>query len=416
MRRLKYATLNKIQLINQFRDEFMKFINMLRRVLIAKKINNQINNNSDIIDLLKNELIKYVDRADVYNKIITKLSAIINLYDISQLELLYHKNKNDFINLLFSNEFLWKYIDNNFIFIDSSNKLIDIFNNDKYKKYFKDQCLFLAATKYVKQQLLDTDNLKNANIVINDKLNDINSIQQHLAQDLIQIFRYNNFFIDDINNTRLKEKQYILLKFNDIELKKFIQYILNNNEIIEIFKQQIINKVDINKIAEEVHINRILTDLSKINIKIGESIDVDGELLHYMTHDISFLPLIYINGNVIFGNQHEVSEYGGRVHHNVLFDRYFKDEKLHTNDQIKQEMDEWRKCNGNNINDVLKYHGVRAVQKDNVILLIDGGNNTKEATDAIYNKTNNKILALSDNALLLVRTAKIFRLKRMYKQ
>ena len=134
-------------------------------------------------------------------------------------------------------------------------------------------------------------------------------------------------------------------KFNlsNTEFYKLINNYTNINTIEEIIQKYIqqyntnIEKKQISDIAE----------LPYTKIKIGESINLN-EFVYDSYHKLTIVPIVYINGNFIKGENAlyvddlKTANEKVRQYHIQLIGKYCYDESLHTKDIVKKPMEFWK--------------------------------------------------------------------------
>ena len=182
----------------------------------------------------------------------------------------------------------------------------------------------------------------------------------------------------------------------------FIIFTLNENQLKNVINSVFINNIyikQINKALKHVKQNDVdlltntlqLINIDKLDLEIGEERDLDDGFFNRLHHSSQFKPVVYINGNVIVGDETDERE---RTHHGVLYNAYGKNEKFHKNDIIKKPMEEWKKIEWT-WDECRKYHGVSAVIQTENVCTINGFDYTDEAAQAINKKLGCKVFAVS---------------------
>lgn len=385
-------------------DCILKSIPSLRRMLITKAINSkQASDLNQIKDILQSEIINYITTP----KFLLNLNKKFNI-PTEQIDSI--KDNMDFCLRIINNSFLNVYINKYLIIIKSYEDLVRLGNDEKFQQYIFN-FLGLIAKIYINNILTDTSNLNiDKKFAKNQIKKSENNITAFLQQQLKLAFKYKNFYIDDINNFKFQSSHYILCKLNENDIDRFILFLLKSPilNISSLFKQEI-DSTDLDSIVEDINTIKNIDNILNSNIAIGSSVPIDGELLHCLSHSISYLPIIYINGNIVSSNDMKVKQFGsGRLHHDTLFDTYFKNISLHVNDRVKHTEEEWKEKDGYDWNTVTKYHGIRATKdKNNVIIIYNNQSYVNEAIDKlrIY-FPGCKIFVMNTNATLLTKEAK----------
>lgn len=173
--------------------------------------------------------------------------------------------------------------------------------------------------------------------------------------DITQLINKNILDLDD-ENIRLINKFIMpmiqssydivgLAKFNlsNSEFHKLINNYTNINEIKNVI-QQYIQQYNINIDKKQIS---DIAELSYANIKIGESINLN-EFVYDSYHKLTVVPIVYINGNFIKGDNAlyvdnlETANETVRQYHVQLIQKYCFNENLHINDIIKKPMKFWK--------------------------------------------------------------------------
>ena len=213
-------------------------------------------------------------------------------------------------------------------------------------------------------------------------------------------------------NTMLTNKHdiYVVFDLSDsdiLNLFEFMADIVVNDDVIE----TAINNFDEDYLEDFIKTNKY-TNINNIDIEIGESVPLHPELFHILTHTDQFLPILYINGNVLIGEQVQ-DKLNGRIHHDTLKELYLKDMSYHKNDIIHKSKEEWEKINSE---ESWKIPDVRAVKEINgtAVVILYGDDNFNVAAKAISQKLDNgKVFAMSDSTKGLSRLARHKRLKKL---
>ena len=311
----------------------------------------------------------------------------------------------------------------------------EIFFPYKYKnEYINNKIYFLSSAEDVINLLKDKTIRNKVFTVLKENFN------MNILPEILADYSINNNLSSEKSLQKLrKELTYLLTNTIDLAINNMM---LNGIDVNDKFT--ICLKMNTKQISESIIKNKTwLKELDlissipleindeleqKINairidkyddipaLAIGQSVPFNGKYFWWnLSHDTSYIPVIYINGNVITSKLGEISpEWGyGRVHHRELFDAYFKQMSLHKNDIIVQTEEEWNKCDGFDWDTIRKYNGVRGVIKNGICTLIDaatpqGAINSgleEQASQAIKAKENCQVLSISTDAAYISRYA-----------
>ena len=229
------------------------------------------------------------------------------------------------------------------------------------------------------------DSLIYLRLTISDCINNKNNIIK-LIKSCAAILYNKNFDIP----TSFNDNIIIFFNLKKNEVEQLINKLFINDDIIKLVNDalQDFSPEEIEALENTIKVSNI----DNLNIAIGEELDIDDDFFNRIHHTNGFRPLIYINGNVILGDDTEARE---RIHHQPLFIAYGKEEKLHNNDLVQMSMEEWNRLDFNDTSVQRKYHGVRAVIQKQNVCTIDGFEYTVEAADAINKKYNCKVFAVN---------------------
>lgn len=148
-------------------------------------------------------------------------------------------------------------------------------------------------------------------------------------------------------------------------LKNFLsKYLLKSN-----YWKLIINELNIIK---NTKLPASLNDIINSNLSIGDYIPITENILRKELHGMLIKPLIYVNGNIIWGNSQLTinATLAQREHHNQILVRYLNNESLHKNDIVHLSMDDWKTYNMLCISNICDF--VRLVTNDNIFICMFG--------------------------------------------
>lgn len=244
---------------------------------------------------------------------------------------------------------------------------------------------------------INKDVHKNLFTITDDKelLTDILYYLKFTEQD-IQI-------IENCINAYIKTKKItindtIKLNINSDNLKNFLNTYLLNTPYWKLIKKEL-------KVIQNKQLPITLKEILDSNIQIGEQIPLAQNIIEKELHSMFVQPLIYVNGNIIWGDSHSTLNVAAskREYHNQILLRYLNDESLHKNDIIHLSMNEWKKCDIHNMYNTCDY--VRFVSDNNIFIILYDEPNKLLAAEKIYQKYHKPIFAITDTALNLQRVA-----------
>lgn len=265
---------------------------------------------------------------------------------------------------------------NQFIFIHSAEEFISA-----VKEY--DLAPFKNMIFYLKEILNDIatkdTELPNDEILFKQIL----PLVQNKQQVLINAFKPGAFFYD------IKHAYFILLQLSNTDWNKINEVCIQH--CIDYIKKQYI------KINNTIK----ATNIDDLGLEVGESIEIDHIKFHQWTHTDKYIPIIYVNGNVISGEK--ISSEFGRQHHDELFFAYCRDWNLHKNDIHKKSQEYWRKLQPSAEN-MFAWAVARAVKSDvDIVVMSFYNSRVKRAFEKEYHC---KIYAIDDSGRKLTRFAK----------
>ena len=365
---------------------------------------------------------------NLYNAILNKKLININSTVGNIIKLVSFKKINDFNMLInYSKEYLEKMINAAY-----NNKLLNSFNIkqedlaelnkslwtiDNITNFLNYNIIFIKNANQLNEQLIINGRLEQlinqffkedfAKFLIAFTMQKYNTIEQAVKvlitndNELLTALRMCIKYFYHLNKLNINiistvDNPICLLNIDDSELDKFSEQILANNQLKKALIKHI-KEISPIKVESYFNANQIIDDLSKLKIEKEETLPVDGKLVHNISHNNHWIPLIYINGNVIINTTINGNK---RTMHAKIFNDWFKNTDInHDNDLVK-----YKKCPCNYPN-IRKYHGVRGVMKDNIAILIDAENLMTEAAEAINAKLGCKVLAFCNSFNSIIRKA-----------
>lgn len=184
-----------------------------------------------------------------------------------------------------------------------------------------------------------------------DSLN-TTKLNKNLLDSILDILHFSNQdirIIENTTNTYIKRKQIVLndnitLNWNEDNLKQFLSIYLLSSP----YQKLIIHELNT---INDTELPASLNDIRNSNLQVGESIPITAHILRKELHGMQITPLIYVNGNIIWGNSQSTlnASQAQREYHNQILLRYLNNESLHAHDIIHLSMDEWKKCDPYNM-------------------------------------------------------------------
>ena len=367
-----------------------------------------IMNKPNIINGINNFLLKILPQANTIYKVNNKEIDGKVTNRINQI----FSNIKQLSQILWPYIFLNEWIEKNICFITSEKELLELLKLPEVITSLKNNFLQILAPEIL------ADHTINNNLSIDEAINDL-KLDSKLEQIINSAINQNSIF----NGFNINNKISICLQMSNSSIKQICKYIKKNKDFKFLSFNNIKNN---NDLTEKVY--AMQADKYEISyLQIGQSIPFDGKYFWWnLSHDISYTPVIYINGNVISSKDGEVSkEWGhGRVHHRELFTLYFQNMELHKNDIIKQSEEEWKKCDGFDWDTIRKYNGVRGVIKNNICTLIDAATPQGKvstgletiAAQAINQEKQCQVLVISDDMTSISREARLIKNIRLGKR
>lgn len=225
-----------------------------------------------------------------------------------------------------------------------------------------------------------------------DILNELMNILTFTNQDLTII---NNTVNEYIRTKRINIDESINISDEDV-IKQFLLTYLLKSPYWKLVKK-IINDIK----------NKTLPSTLKelINIPIGQYVPISANIIKKELHSMYVTPIIYINGNIIWGSKDSTinATQANREYHLDLLLKYLNDMSLHQNDIIELTAEEWKRQDVFSIPLICTY--VRLVTDDNIfVILYDEGNT--DISQKFYQLYHKPVFVITDNASNLKRLAK----------
>ena len=227
---------------------------------------------------------------------------------------------------------------------------------------------------------------------------------EDILNELMNILTFTNQDLTIINNT---VNEYIRTK--RINIDESIN--ISNENVIKQFLLKYLLKSPywklIKKTINDIK-NKILPSTLKelINTPIGQYVPIPANIIKKELHSMYVTPIIYINGNIIWGNKDSTinAAQANREYHSDLLLKYLNDMSLHKNDIIELAAKEWKNQDVFSIPLICTY--VRLVTDDNIfVILYDEGN--IDISQKFYQLYHKPVFVITDNVSNLKRLAKI---------
>lgn len=295
------------------------------------------------------------------------------------------------------------------IIISTANELekffLDYSDESNVIKYFLYDCTAnLLEANFAKNLRYFNDNINKQlstieDLVDNDIYNFIGKDKQVLSSIIFPaaVYDYTNLSLNDIKR--------IKYNLDENEFKQFVKnniIYLNESKIMQYFKSY-----QSKTIHSVVELSALRSD---DKYPVGTTFNLGPKFLSSI-HNISIVPFIYVNGNVVIGKDRLADAYGflqgAREYHIDLGERYLKNMNLHKHDRYRLSEEEWKNTDIDdlfNLVDEGKIMWDRFMIYDDIIL----GWPTNPVTLAfIKQKFKGYLLfILSDNVRSLTREAK----------
>lgn len=292
-------------------------------------------------------------------------------------------------------------------------------NNQDFEKIFNTRTNILQFINICVRTILLHSLHNYINKEIHKYLFESLKLDNDLLDSILNIIHFSDQeikIIENITNAYIKQQKIILndnikLNWNEDNLKQFFKdYLLSSP-----YQKLVIRELNILKNTE---LPANLKDILNRNLQIGKSIPIAADILRKELHGILITPLIYVNGNIIWGAAQSTinAAQGQREHHDQILLKYLNDESLHKDDIIHLPMDEWKKCDRYNI--PCEY--ARLVTDDNIFIFMYGEMETNFAKigKIIYQKYHKPVFVITKYATHLERVVslknQILHIMRLY--
>lgn len=241
-------------------------------------------------------------------------------------------------------------------------------------------------------------NKENHKYLFNSSLND-----KDILNELMNTLTFTNQDLTIINNT---VNEYIRTK--RINIDESIN--ISNEDVIKQFLLAYLLKSPywklVKKIINDIKNKTLPSTLKElINIPVGQYVPISANIIKKELHSMYVTPIIYINGNIIWGNKNSTinATQANREYHSDLLLKYLNDMSLHENDIIELTAEEWKRQDVFSIPLICTY--VRLVTDDNIfVILYDEGNT--DISQKFYQLYHKPVFVITDNATNLKRLAK----------
>ena len=225
-----------------------------------------------------------------------------------------------------------------------------------------------------------------------------------ILNELINILTFTNQDLTIINNT---VNEYIRTK--RINIDESIN--ISNEDVIKQFLLKYLLKSPywklIKKTINDIKNKTLPSTLKElINTPVGQYVPISVNIINKELHSMYVTPIIYINGNIIWGNKDSTinAARANREYHSDLLLKYLNDMSLHKNDIVKLTAKEWKNQDVFSIPLICIY--VRLVTDDNIFVILYD-EDTSNISQKFYQLYHKPIFVITDNASNLKRLAKI---------
>ena len=282
------------------------------------------------------------------------------------------------------------------IIINNEQDLRNILNTRIHILQFISICV-KAVIVHIIHNYINKDIHKNLFNITNDTELLINILHYiEFSEQDIQIIE--NCINEYIKVKKIHINELIKLQINDTDLKNFLKRYLLNSPYWNLIKREL-------KIIQNKQLPLTLKEILNKNLQVGEQIPLSENIIKKELHSLYVTPLIYINGNIIWGNKQSVLNVSTaeREYHNQILLRYLNNESLHKNDIIHLPINKWKQCNIYNMYNICDY--VRLVSDNNIFIILYDEPNKLIAAKKIYQKYQQPVFTITDNVLNLQRLA-----------
>jgi len=226
----------------------------------------------------------------------------------------------------------------------------------------------------------------------------------------LNMYKINKFFIYD---QKITNKINVLINLPRREIINILENAFKNVPIYKV-KNQCLHRLEQNKelINKQINtwkiINNRLTDINNQLIDNCIGINIDYQFFAELHHQNNFIPLVYVNGNII--ESHVKNLKNNRQPHIRLLNQYCTHMSLHKNDIIKQSKRYWTKIkinlkyNNDIAEDFLQNMTARVVYNQKLLILLYTNPKIKASVINTFKQhySNIQILSLSDDAQKLI--------------
>jgi len=372
------------------------FINGLETIHMFIKYSPKKNTKKQIFNCVKQAMVKIVDLN--YDDIITSLITVqthelINLLEHERYSIFVDKLGNDYINYI---------MHKTCNFISTTQELYKI-HPDLNANILNHYIEYVD----IKVKELITNNINTYDAIYKYFSNEDN-IQKFILS--LNMYKINKFFIYD---QKITNKINVLINLPRREIINILENAFKNVPIYKV-KNQCLHRLEQNKelINKQINtwkiINNRLTDINNQLIDNCIGINIDYQFFAELHHQNNFIPLVYVNGNII--ESHVKNLKNNRQPHIRLLNQYCTHMSLHKNDIIKQSKRYWTKIkinlkyNNDIAEDFLQNMTARVVYNQKLLILLYTNPKIKASVINTFKQhySNIQILSLSDDAQKLI--------------
>lgn len=373
---------------------------------------------SELHNEIKKFLINSMSNIDK-NEHINKLNAIIKIFNNEEITkeceeyitLLNNNNEQQFINNIITGKSIEKFINKYIILLSNAQDWLKALKDTS--KWFADfnrsisVMLVNNISSYIASQPINNKNIHN---VFSEYINNTEFIEDKVINILMEYYQKSHFDINFVNKVLVSPRGpfFVSLVLNQSEITMLIK------ELLKYIQTEDMSLIDEQELEKKVNAH-YAANLDKLKLEVNESIELDGNLLHALLHSDVYVPIIYINGNIVRGTKIVSDE--GRTHHYELYLDYLSDMSLHKDDIIKKTEEEWlEELDKAKTDTALMYKNwkdlmrIVADDKNNIVVFSGYSEAGKEKLKEVLDEI--KIYVVSDNATLLTRLARKKRIQK----
>ena len=201
-----------------------------------------------------------------------------------------------------------------------------------------------------------------------------------------------------IRTKKINVEQQIKLQCDSSLISNLLIDYLSASPYFKLVKQEL-KKINNKKVPNT------LTEILNANLQIGQMLPIGNDTIKESMHSIYVRPIIYINGNIIEGDENFTlnAARGERQSHSQVVSKYLNDMSLHKNDIMKMSADEWKNKDPYMIAADVDYN--RAVTDGKIIMFLYPELNNNKIATLLHNHYNKPVFMITDNGTNIERIA-----------